>query len=291
MTEIPEHLLKRSKKAKAGATGEPEAAAESSAAVTPAAASAATPAGVPPALAKAAASMTPDKAPEPAKPVPAYIAAAHARKKMPIWAMGLVFALPIWAWIYAGTMQEQAVEDTFFTEAAEIYAVEGGCAGCHGAGGGGGTGYQFSDGEIMKTFPAPIDQMVHIARGSAVISGEQYGDPNREGGAHVAGQRGVMPAYNGPNGLSMEHLELVVYHERHILGGEELTSEAYIAWEEELREKIESGESHVIDEEALNLLLSCANPEFTPGATGTPEDPEECPGPKGGTEAEAAMGG
>lgn len=291
MTEIPEHLLKRSKKAKSSSTGEPEAAAETSSSLAPAASAAAAPASVPPALAKAAASMAPDKAPEPEKPVPAYIAAAHARKKMPIWAAGLVFALPIWAWIYAGTMQEQAVEDTFFTGAAEVYTVYGGCAGCHGAGGGGGSGHQFSDGEVMKTFPAPIDQMVHIARGSAAISGEQYGDPDREGGAHVAGQRGVMPAFDGPSGLSLERLELVVYHERHILGGEELISESFIAWEEELRETVEAGDSTVIDEDVLNLLLSCANPEYTPGATGTPEDPEECPGPKGDAEAEAAMGG
>ncbi len=235
--------------------------------------------------------MSPDKPAAPAKPVPAYIAAAHARKKMPIWAMGLVFALPIWAWIYAGTMQEQPSEDTFFIDAAEVYNVEGGCAGCHGAGGGGGTGYQFSDGEIMKTFPEPIDQMVHIARGSGAIDGEQYGDPNREGGAHISGQRGVMPAFAGANGLSLEHLELVVYHERHILGGEELTTEAYIAWEEELREKIESGESRPIDDAVLELLLSCANPEYTPGATGTPEDPKECPGPKAAEGEEAAMGG
>ncbi len=289
MTEIPEHLLKRSKKAKGGSSADD--ASSGGAAVTPAASAAATPAGVPPALVKAAASMSPDKAPEPEKPVPAYIAAANARKKMPIWAMGLVFALPIWAWIYAGTMQQQAQEDTFFIDAAEVYTVEGGCAGCHGAAGGGGTGYQFSGGEIMKTFPEPIDQMVHIARGSAAISGETYGDPARDGGARVAGQRGVMPAFDGANGLSLEHLELVVYHERHILGGEELLTEEYIAWEEELREKIESGESHPLDAAALELLLSCANPEYTPGATGTPEDPEECPGPKAAEGDEAAMEG
>ncbi|MEZ5226938.1 MAG: hypothetical protein R2710_09735 [Acidimicrobiales bacterium] len=289
MTEIPEHLLKRSRKAKGGSSADGDAS-PAGEAVTPAASSAAAaPAGVPPALAKAAASMSPDKPAAPAKPVPAYIAAANARKKMPIWAMGLVFALPIWAWIYAGTMQEQAVEDTFLIDAAEIYTVEGGCAGCHGAGGGGGSGYQFSAGEIMKTFPSPVDQMVHIARGSAAITGEQYGDPNRDGGARIAGQRGVMPGFGGT--LSLEHLELVVYHERHILGGEELTTEAFIAWEEELREKIESGSSTPITDEVFQMLLSCANPEFTPGATGAPENPEECPGPKAAEGEEAALGG
>ncbi len=287
MTEIPEHLLKRSKKAKSGASGDADAPPPSDA-VTPAASAAPAPSGVPPALVKAAASMSPDKPAPPAKPVPAYMAAANARKKMPIWAMGLVFALPIWAWIYAGTMQERPSEDTFFIDAAAVYTVEGGCAGCHGAGGGGGSGYQFSGGEIMMTFPEPIDQMVHVARGSGAIAGEGYGDPDRPGGQHVAGQRGVMPAFNT---LSLEHLELVVYHERHILGGEEALTPEYIAWEEALREKIDSGASTPIDDAAMELLLSCANPDYTPGATGAPEDPEACPGPKSAGGDESAMGG
>ncbi len=129
----------------------------------------------------------------------------------------------------------------------------------------------------MKTFPAPIDQMVHIARGSAAINGQQYGDPAREGGARIAGQRNVMPAFQ--DSLSLEHLELVVFHERHILGGEELDSEEYIAWEQALRAKIEAGDSTPITDEIFQMLLSCANPEFTPGATGTPSDPAACPGP------------
>jgi hypothetical protein len=289
VTEIPEHLLKRSKSAKTGKTGGDDAPATSEAAVTPAAAAAPAASGQPAALAKAAAAIGPDKAPPPAKPVPAYIAAANARKKMPIWAMGLVAALPLWAWIYAGTMQEQAVEDFFFIDAAEVYNVEGGCAGCHGAAGGGGTGYQFSNGEVVKTFPDPIDQMVHVARGSAAIAGQQYGDPAREGGAHVAGQLGVMPSLQ--NGLSLEHLELVIFHERVVLSGEDATSEAYVLWEEELRQKIESGASTQITDEVLTMLLSCANPEYTPGATGDAANPEECPGPKASADGEAAMGG
>lgn len=276
MTEIPEHLLKRSRNAKNGPVSDTGAdlGTNGTAATT---LTGATPEAVPAGIAKAAASMRPDRPAALANPVPAYVAAADARKKMPVWAMGLVFALPIWAWIYAGTMQQQAVEDTFLTDAAEVYVVEGGCGGCHGAGGAGGSGYQFSNGEVLKTFPAPIDQMVHVARGSSAISGQQYGDPAREGGARIAGQRNVMPAFQ--DSLSLEHLELVVFHERHILGGEELDSEEYIAWEQALRAKIESGDSTPITDEIFQMLLSCANPEFTPGATGTPSDPAACPGP------------
>lgn len=288
MTEIPEHLLKRSKSAKQGKSGddagEPSTEA-STTAVTPTAGAAA-PAGQPPALVKAAASIGPDRAPAPAKPEPTYITAAKTRKKMPIWAMGMVFALPIWAWIYAGTMQQQEVEDVLFVESAELYTGAGGCAGCHGAGGGGGMGYAFTDGELIATFPEPIDTMVHIARGSGAINGEQYGDPDRSGGARVAGQRGNMPAYEGS--LSVEQLEAIVFHERIALAGEALDSPEYIEWEIELREKLETGESNPID---LELLLSCANPEYTPGATGAPEDPEECPGPPSAGGEEAAMGG
>ncbi len=282
MTEIPEHLLKRSRKAK----GTDEASGDAGSAVEATTATAAAPtASGPPAIAAAAAAIPKDPEPAPEPDLPHYIVAANKRKKLPLWSFLLVGALPLWAISFAGTMQQPAVEDPLFEEAELAYTASGGCAGCHGAGGGGGIGYKFSDGEIMKTFPEPIDMMAHIARGSGAINGEQYGDPDREGGAHVAGDVGAMPAM--VNVLSMAELELVVFHERAILGGEDTESEVYQEWIEHLREAAEEGGGDPITQADVELILSCADPLYTPGATGPAvfdgESDEEnpCPGPHG----------
>ena len=285
MTEIPEHLLKRSRAAKGKGDDAP------STAVTPAASSAAAAAPAaagPPAVAAAAAAISPDPAPAAAAPEPHYIQAAKTRKKMPVWAFCIVLALPIWAISFAGTMQEVEVEDELFIESVALYSSSG-CAGCHGAGGGGGTGYQLSDGEVIKTFPSPIDMMVHVARGSSAIGGEQYGNPDREGGARVAGDRGNMPAQIGA--LTQLELELVIFHERTALGGEEYTSEAYLEWMESMRERIEEGDEHEIE---IDKLLACADPASSPGATGeglVGDDGENlCPGPHAEEGEEVAAG-
>ena len=183
-------------------------------------------------------------------------------------------------------MQQPEVADPLFEEAEMAYSLAGGCAGCHGAGGGGGIGYAFANGEIVKTFPEPIDMMAHIARGSGAINGQQYGDPNREGGAHVAGDTGnQMPAMVGV--LSMAELELVVFHERAILGGEDTESEVYQEWIEHLREVAEEGGGDAITPADVELILSCADPLYTPGASGPvvydgeSEPAIDCPGPQG----------
>ncbi len=285
MTEIPEHLLKRSKAAKSGKSGdgggaESAAPAESSA---PVAASAAAPA----AAAPAANLPNLDPPAPPPKPVPAYVQAAQARKKIPVWVLPVIAALPIWALSFAGTMQQPESEDILLIDAELVY---GSCAGCHGGNGGGGIGYAFSDGEILATFPEAIDHMAHTARGSDAIAGEAYGDPNRAGGGRISGERGLMPAQMAS--LSLIELELVVFHERAILGGEDTSSPGYQEWMEHMREEIETVglDGPTITQEDMDLLLACANPEFTPGATGEgAPDGETCPGPRaeGGDEAAA----
>jgi hypothetical protein len=269
VTEIPEHLLRRSKAAKGGKTGDAAAAGEGAAAEGAAAPPAQTSAAP---AARPAAAVPAEPAPEPPKPVPPYIAAHRRRRRIPVWALPVVVFLPIWALGFAGTMQQPEVVDFLFDDAAALYSGQG-CAGCHGAGGGGGVGYQLSGGEVLATFPQPIDQMVFIARGTAGTGpGTPYGDPERPGGQHVAGDLGIMPAF--PD-ISVEELELLVLHERAVLSGEDATDPAYIEWEDRLREDIDSGASTPID---LDALLACANPEYTPGATG--EGGEDCPGPQ-----------
>jgi mono/diheme cytochrome c family protein len=276
LTEIPEHLLKRSKAAKGGKSGDdggssaPEA---SSSAPVPAQSAAPAPA--------AADLPNLDPPPPPPKPVPAFVQAGLSRKKIPVWVLPVIAALPLWALSFAGTMQQPESEDILLIEGEIFYSA---CAGCHGGNGGGGVGYQLSDGEVLKTFPEVIDMLAHVARGSDAILGEQYGDPNRDGGAHVSGARGQGPMPAQTASLNLVELEIVVFHERAILSGEDTSSEAYQEWMESMRERWEGGEDEPID---LDLLLACANPEYTPGATGTGSpDPENhpCPGPHGGDE-------
>lgn len=279
MTEIPEHLLKRSKAAKGDKSGDGgDAAAASS---TPVSAEAAAP------VAAAPAANLPnlDPEPEPPKPVPHFVSASLARKRVPMWVLPVIAALPVWAYAFAGTMQQPEVEDELIIEAAELY---GACAGCHGGTGGGGTGYQLSDGQVLATFPDAIDQMVHVARGSDEILDQPYGARTEDPRVSGARGRGAMPAQI--NTLSQLELEMVTFHERAILSEEDMSSVAYQEWMEHMREGIEAGDSDPID---IDFLLACANPEWTPGATGAGSpNPEErpCPGPHAEELAEEAAG-
>ncbi len=285
MSEIPEHLLKRSKAAKSKASG--NEAGQSSAAESPASESTDV------AAASAGAAEVPtsppvadlpylDPEPEPERQTPEYIAAFNKRKRIPFWAMPVVLATPVWAYGLAGTLQQPMVEDPLVEEAAEIYTAAG-CSACHGAAGGGGIGYQLSDGEVLETFPEAIDMIVHVARGSSAINGEVYGAERADGNQRISGQRGNMPAQL--DALSLEELELVIYHERVNLGGEDVSDERGEEWAEHVREGIESGAETEID---LEFLLACANPDQTPGATGELQGSEEtrCPGPLPVAEAE-----
>ena len=279
MTEIPEHLLKRSRAAKGKDEPSGDAGADSgasTAAVTPAASSDSPPTG-PPALAAAAAATPADAPPVAAAPKPHFIEAAESRKKMPMWAMFMLAFVPLWAVSFGGTMQLAEAEDPLFTEAAEVYNVTGGCSGCHGGSGGGGVGYQLNDGSVVETFPHFADQMVHVNRGSGAITGEAYGAV-RADGQRVAGTRGVMPAATT---LTELELELVIFHERVVLSGEEVGDE-YI---EHLREKVEAGEGEEsVGEEYFDLLLRCSDPAITPGAIGggavNSGGENICPGPR-----------
>ncbi len=277
MSEIPEHLLKRSRSAKAGKSGGDAGAAESAPAAGSSAPAPA--AGSAPAAAAPVPANLPNLDPEPvpAKPDPHYVAASKARRRVPVWALPIVVALPVWAIAFPGTMQQPPREDPLIVESTLFYS-EAGCAGCHGAGGGGGTGYPFVNESLLETFPDPIDQMVHVARGSAAIQDKEYGAVRKDGTRRVAGAKGSgqMPAQEKL--LTQVKLEMIVFHERE-LAGEEQTSPEYIEWMDSMRERFEAGDADPID---LEFLLACADPEITPGATGqgSPDpETEPCPGP------------
>ena len=226
MTEIPEHLLARSKQRRqaigqdeggaAPAEGDaPSTAVEQASAAPPA--TAAGPAGV--------ASPTPAKAPAPTSPAPAppprpEVAAAMGRRKIPWWAVPAVAGLPVWAAVYAFTLEPPTSEGLLETEGAELFSSAG-CAGCHGATGGGGVGPAFEGGAILETFSNFQDHVDWVTLGSQGWQAERgptYGDPQKP-----VGGVGVMPAFGGT--LTEEQILLVVRYEREVLGGGECEPE------------------------------------------------------------------
>jgi mono/diheme cytochrome c family protein len=218
VTEIPEHLLKRSQERRAamggggagdaggGDSGDAGGAAESapSTAVTPAAAAPA-----------AAAAATPTEV-EPAapEPVPPYVEAALKRKRVPLWALPVLAMLPVWAFVYAATLEPPSLgESDPLTFGAAVYASN--CASCHGATGGGGVGPALSGGSVLDTFASPEDQIEWVELGSQGFLDEgrnTYGDNATPVG-------GGMPGWAGT--LTHEEINAVVYYERTALSGEE----------------------------------------------------------------------
>jgi mono/diheme cytochrome c family protein len=227
LTEIPEHLLRRSRERREalGLSGGEQAPASSPAEEAPAAEapapaeSAPTPAAAPTPV-PAAQPEPPAPAPE---PLPAYIQAAETRKKIPFWAVPVLILLPVWAWLYAATIDsEPAAAQGPLGEGEEVYAAN--CASCHLASGAGdaegGVGRALNDGEVLLTFPDFESQVEYILQGSGP-TGEPYGDPDRPGGPHIA--RGGMPGFEGV--LSEEEIFAVVCYERVTIGGEEAPPE------------------------------------------------------------------
>ena len=228
MTEVPEHLLKRSldRRAALGLGGDGGG---DGGDVTPAASAPAdepTPgAAVAPATATAAAPVaaaTPATSPEP-EPVPPYVQAALTRKKIPVWVMPVLAALPVWAIIYiAGLSPASNGQPTQLELGSNIFAAQ--CATCHGAAGGGGVGRPLVDGDLAATFPDIVGQLEFVHQGSANTGAEgtPYGDPAREGGQHlVQSYNGnLMPAFG--ESLTGAELLAVIRYEREVISGIEI---------------------------------------------------------------------
>lgn len=213
MTEIPEHLLKRSQERRAAA-GLPTAGGD-----TPTG----TPSATTPVVATPTAARTPavPVAPPPVviKPVPAVVMAAQSRHRIPIWAMPVVVFLPLWLWMYVlATQKPEVVVTGPLKEGVVVY---NNCSSCHGADGSGGVGYPLYNGSVVKTFPKIEDQINFVYNGTKGFSGKPYGDPNRAGGARIGGQKGQMPNWGEKTGGALSDAELVaaICHERYSLGG------------------------------------------------------------------------
>lgn len=99
-----------------------------------------------------------------------------------------------------------------------VYSAK--CSSCHGGTGGGGVGPQLSAGEVVKTYPDPVNHLRWVILGS-------------EGGADLytaAGKtsKGGMPAW-GPT-LTLSELVHVVLYERQEVSGQPLAGAEAQAW-------------------------------------------------------------
>lgn len=232
MTEIPEHLLKRSRDRRSalGLGGDGESDGGDAAPATTASSAPAAPASTGPVQRAAAPEPA---APEPPKPDTPVVASYKARRKVPFWAMAALGVLPLWGLMYARAVTEQAEEAAGpLGIGAEVYSN---CASCHGAGGGGaGPIYGFTGGAVLETFPNIEDMLrwIYFGTGEYNLAGvEIYGNPDREGGPHITGAGGNMPGWGEDIGGALPDYRIlaVTCHERYALGGADPDGE----WAEE----------------------------------------------------------
>ncbi|MFP5320633.1 MAG: c-type cytochrome [Acidimicrobiia bacterium] len=225
MTEIPEHLLKRSRERRAAMGGDAGATdgggTSESAQTTPAAAKAASAPATAPSMPAHPEPETVPAAPPPSPMVEAY----RRRRKIPFWAMPVLAALPLWAYIYQGTLSPPPAGEGPELLGAELYASSG-CAGCHGAGGGGGVGPGFTGGAIYETFPDWITHFEWVRLGSAGWLDER----GQTYGANEKPVQGGMPGFTEDQ-LTDYELIYVILHER-LLGGENPNEEDMLQLEE-----------------------------------------------------------
>jgi mono/diheme cytochrome c family protein len=227
VTEIPEHLLKRSKerRAAAGGTGGTDSA-DAPASSTPATVDAASPAVAAKASAPAKAAPA---APAPPKPDPAYIAAAKTRKKIPFWAMATLSLLPIWGFMYVQGLKPQLHEAT--GPIADGVVVYAGCATCHGSTGAGGVGRPFIGGSLQKTFPHIEDQLNLVYTGSQAYKDSGVGPYGDASLGHLGFNGNFMPLQGTKKGGALTDAQIlaVVCHERYDLAGADPTSTQWAA--------------------------------------------------------------
>lgn len=235
MTEIPEHLLKRSQARRAG--GGDSSAGSSAGATTPATVAAAAPATRP-------AAESPAQKPV-SKPDPAYVAAAKSRQRIPGWVMLTLGMMPVFLFMYVRGLQPQKAEAS--GPIAVGIAEYNACASCHGANGAGGAGRVLYNGEAMKTFPHIEDMLNWVYWGTEAYEAAEvasYGDPDREGGAHYprSYNGSAMPAQGAMAGGALTDAQIlgVVCHIRYDIAGADETAE----WAEEY-EKWCSAESEI----------------------------------------------
>jgi mono/diheme cytochrome c family protein len=214
VTEVPEHLLKRSQERRA-ALGLGGGEAADAPAAAPAAETSSTEVETAGAAPPAAPPPPPEEvAPPPPEPVAPHVEAALRRRRVPVWALPVLLSLPVWAWIYASTLEPPSLGESDPLAVGEgIYTSN--CATCHGASGGGGVGPALSGGAVLEAFPDPADHIEWVELGSEGF----LADGRSTYGANNTPIGGGMPGWHDT--LSPEEIVAVVYYERTGLSGEE----------------------------------------------------------------------
>jgi mono/diheme cytochrome c family protein len=207
VTEIPEHLLKRSKERRAAIGGE-EAPADDAGSASEAVE--ASPATTPAPVAAAAAVPVPEPEPEPIRPE---VEAALRRKKIPYWAMPVLAFLPLWAYVYQATLEPAPSGELTPLEAGGEVYTSSACAGCHGSGGAGTASVPSFD-DVLDVWPDFRDQMMWVRIGNSgwydTTGSQVYGATDKPSNG------GNMPAHPL---LSDQELAEVVLYERVQFGG------------------------------------------------------------------------
>lgn len=209
LTEIPEHLLQRSRERRAalglgGGETPATAPAESAAPAETAPAAAAAPAPAPtPAAPVEEAKVAPPR------PDPIYVQAAKRRKRIPVWAMPVLAALPLWGYVYVRTLEAPpSGESDPLVLGTELFLAN--CASCHGASGDGAGGAPaFVDGAVVQTWPDWRDHVMWVKLGDANWPGSTYGAQNKP-------KTTGMPSFGGQ--LSDQEIAQIVLHERELAG-------------------------------------------------------------------------
>ena len=210
-------------------------------AATESAAPASTPAAAPATAAAATPAVSTPAAPAVPDPVAPWVEAAESRKKIPYWAIPVLALPPLWAVIYALTLDPPTPTEPGALElGAETYAGKG-CSGCHGAGGAG-VGAVPGLTDVTTNFANPGDMVSWVALGTA---GYQAAGIAEYGPGKPVGAAGQMPAW--ADSLTAEELMTVVLHERVEYGGD--TFDAAV-WQEGW-------------EEAMSILPTAKADEYT----------------------------
>ncbi len=218
MTEIPEHLLRRSRERRAALSGE-----EEGAAATPTEAAQAVTAETPRAAAPVVAGTpTPETqaeggalAPPPGTrtvsqeiPEPVRLL-GPTRVRTPVWILPVLIALPLWGFVYMGAFGNRAkAANTPLSAGATLFTAN--CAVCHGSSGEGGVGPQLSNGAVLRQWPKLQDHLDWVRTGGATHIGQTIGGV-------VVTPGNAMPGFG--SSLTAAQIADVVCFERVTFGG------------------------------------------------------------------------
>lgn len=213
MTEVPEQLLERSRARRAAIGGRNSV--DDSQGYETSSAPRASDAGAPIVAGGGPLPPHPEPLDDPVH-VRSPMASAHSeRAKIPFWAMPVLAAIPVWAYVFVGTLSPAPEGPGPTQVGAELY-VSSACSACHGvSGNGAGVGPAFVNGAIFETWPRFEDHFRWVRLGGAGWIrevGDTYGATDKP----VNGN--AMPGFTVEQ-LSDADLISVVLHERSALGG------------------------------------------------------------------------